>query len=133
MLDTQLKGQVRSVIRVTLILSAVLGIILCITGFIFKFSVIKALLGVCLGTFGAAASFFILALNVQYSVEQSERVAQISMGTGYIVRLVVVAVVVILAIKLPSVFNVWATIIPFIFPHFSIFILNFAKKGGDKT
>lgn len=133
MLDTQLKSQVSSVLRVTLILSAVLGIILCITGFIFEFSVIKALLGVCLGTLGAAVSFFILALNIQYSVEQSERVAQISMGTGYIVRLVVVAVVVILAIKLPAVFNVWATIIPFVFPHFSIFILTLAKKGGDKT
>lgn len=133
MLNSQMKKQVKAVICTVLILSAVFAVILGALSFVLDFSVKAALLGTALGAAAACASFFILALNVQHSVERSAKGAQLSMGFGYLFRLAIAGLVIILAIKLPMVFNVWTTAIPLVFPRLAIFIINFTQKGGDNA
>lgn len=133
MLIPELKGQVKSVLLTSLALSVICAAVFALLSLIFRFSLLPCVLGVILGFAAAAVGFFVLALNVQRSVEKSSKGAQLSMGLGYILRLAIAGGVIFLAIKLPGLFNLWATAIPLVFPRLAIFIINFTKKGGDKA
>lgn len=82
---------------------------------------------------GCAVAFFgmlMLAVSIERAVEKSEKAAQTAMSGGYLLRLAAVAVFVFAVIKLPKVFNVWAAVVPLIFPRLAIMLINL-KNGGE--
>lgn len=133
MLEPQLKKQVCKVSGICLILSVICAAVFFGLSLVFDYSLKSAFLGVALGTVTAILSFFVLAVNVSRAVEKSSKSAGASMGFGYLFRLAIAGAAVYAAIKLPNIFNVWATAIPLVFPRLAIYIINFTKKGGDNA
>ncbi len=90
----------------------------------------KALLGTLLGYTLASLNFFLLALSVSGSVERGSRAGGF-MLVSYTVRLGLIAAVIFAVIKLPTVFNLWAAVIPLLFPRAAITLLTILKKGDS--
>ncbi len=95
-------------------------------------------LGACLGVFTAVLNFFFLALTLEYALGKGAGKAQGIMGLSYTVRIVIIAVIVVFAIKSPYI-NYVATAIPLVFPRIVIYALNFLNKdkkeevGSERT
>lgn len=97
---------------------------------------LRCLAGTAAGCAVAMLSVVMLAIGIERAVEKSEKAAQSAMSSGYILRLAVVAVYVFAAIKLPGIFNIWAAVIPLVFPRLAIMIINLKNsksqsQGGD--
>lgn len=94
---------------------------------------LKALAGTLAGCAVAMLNILLLAAGLERAVEKGEKGAQLSMGSGYLLRLAVIAVYVFAAIKLPGIFNIWAAIVPLVFPRIAIMIITFkkSKQGGE--
>lgn len=79
--------------------------------------------------------YFMLACAVETSMtKETADEAKLHQFRSYWVRLGIIAIVVVAAIKAPQV-NAWATIVPLVFPRFAIYILNAwdAKKAPQST
>lgn len=87
----------------------------------------EILLGVLYGCTFAAANFFFLAYCVQKSTGKGAR-AQGYMGVTYSARMLFTAAMVIFAAK-SSYLNIWAAIIPLVFPRIAVFLYTFLKRG----
>ena len=97
---------------------------------------LRCLAGTGAGCFMGLLSIVMLAISIENAVDKGEKGAQAAMSGGYMLRLAVVAVYVFAVIKLPGIFNVWAAVIPLIFPRLAIMIINLKnsksqKQGGD--
>ncbi len=93
---------------------------------------LRALAGTAAGCAAASLNLLFMALGIERAVEKGEKRAQASMASGYMLRLAAMAVYVFAVIKLPSVFNLWAAVIPLVFPRAAIAIINLKKVGGGK-
>ena len=99
---------------------------------------LRCLAGTAAGCAAAMLSMVMLAVGIERAVDKGEKGAQAAMSGGYILRLAVVAVYVFAAIKLPGIFNIWAAVIPLVFPRLAIMIINLKNSksndqgGGDK-
>ena len=94
---------------------------------------LRCLAGTAAGCFVSILSMVLLAVGIERAVDRGEKKAQASMGGGYMIRLAVVAVYVFAVIKLPAVFNIWAALIPLVFPRLSVMAINLKnnkKQGG---
>ena len=79
--------------------------------------------------------YFMLACSVETSMtKETADEAKLHQFRSYYVRLGVIAIVIVAAIKAPQV-NAWATIVPLVFPRFAIYILNAwdAKNAPQST
>lgn len=87
--------------------------------------------GVLLGCLCAILNFVLTARDIQKNVEKSENAAKLAGIGGYYLRLVIIAGVVLLAIKQPWL-DVYTTVIPLIFPRIVImsYGLFYKKKDG---
>ena len=98
---------------------------------LFAFGVNTAmLLGVLLGCLCAVLNFVLTARDIQKNIDKSESEAKLAAMGGYYLRLILIAVVIFLAIKLPWL-NVYTTVIPLVFPR--IVILSYGLFGKKKS
>lgn len=97
---------------------------------------LRCLAGAAAGSAVSVISMIMLAVGIERSVDKGEKKAPASMGGGYMLRLALVAVYVFAVIKLPGVFNVWAAIVPLLFPRLAVMAINLKNNkkqgGGDK-
>ncbi|MBQ7822373.1 MAG: ATP synthase subunit I [Clostridia bacterium] len=90
--------------------------------------------GALLGTLGAALNFTFLGFVVSKAVEKDEKNAQHYVQASYTARLLFMAAVIIIGIKLPY-FNGYMTIVPFLLIRPVVMIVNFIsrKKSGSQA
>ena len=99
---------------------------------------LRSLAGTAAGCLIAVISMVMLAVGIENAVDKGEKGAQAAMSGGYMLRLAVTAVYVFAVIKLPGIFNIWAAVIPLVFPRIAIMIINLknsksqSQGGGDK-
>lgn len=84
------------------------------------------ILGALLGYATAMANFILLAITLSKSLGRAENATR-TMGLSYVLRMVLIAAVVIIAITLP-IFNYAAAVIPLLFPRIAIMIMNLKNK-----
>lgn len=96
-------------------------------------SFLPSLAGTVAGCLFSALNFVLLAFSVEKSLKKGAKGAQAHMSLTYTGRLLLTAVFVFVVIKLPNIFNLWAAVIPLVFPRIAIMLMNFRNKGGDKA
>lgn len=88
------------------------------------------LLGNVLSLIVGVGNFFLLGLTIQKAVKKEEKEAKQFMKLSQMGRMFIIFIVCILGAVL-SCFNIFATLIPLIFPRIAIMIRMFTvKKGG---
>ena len=97
------------------------------------------IIGVVYGAAFASLNFFYLAHSVQKNVGLDEKSAKMHMVGSYNARLVLTAVMVIIAAKVEFI-HFWAAIIPLIFPRLAVhligiklFIDSHKNKGSENS
>ena len=122
MLSQEIKNDIKKlsiyVLIMTVIMVGIFAAVRC-----FDMSVVW---GAILGYAAAMANFILLAITLTKSLGKAEHATR-TIGLSYVLRMVLIAAVVILAIKLPFI-NYVAAVIPLIFPRFAIMIMNLKKK-----
>ena len=108
--------------------SFVLAGIMVIAFAVFGYFSLAVVWGALLGVFAATLNFFLLALTLEYALGKGARKAQGIMGLSYTARIIIIAVIVVFAIKSPHI-NYVAAAIPLLFPRIVIYIINFLNKG----
>ena len=120
--------EIRNIAIITVILGAVQFLIASIAGF---FGV-PALLGTLLGCTLAVINFALMGMVLEFSMHGKSAAAGFT-GFGYILRLALIALVVIWAMKVDYL-NYVCVIIPLLFPQAAVFVINFIRKrNGDKN
>lgn len=132
-MNPQLKKQVSEILAAILVMGLVQLAVFFVIGRFTEAAFLPALLGTLAGCLPASLNIVLLARNIEKSVEKNEKGAQYSMSIGYMLRLVLTAAVIFAAIKLPQLFNVWAAVIPLLFPRLAIAFINLKSKkhGGE--
>ena len=87
----------------------------------------SVLLGNLWGCITAVAHFFLMGLTVQKAVTKSEEEARKLVKTSATLRNMFILIMVVIGITVP-IFNMWAVIIPLLFPRISIFLRGFKKQ-----
>ena len=90
----------------------------------------KVLLGNILSASGAVVNFLLLGITVQKAVLKDKDGAKKLIKFSQTMRLLLMVVIAVISATVP-VFNIWAGIIPLLFPRIAILIRPlFNKKGG---
>ncbi|MBO7149099.1 MAG: ATP synthase subunit I [Clostridia bacterium] len=110
-----------------LLLSAIVAVVIAFTPY-FDYTIIT---GALLGTIGASLSFTFLGYVVSKAVEKDEKNAQHYVQASYTARLLFMAVVIVVGIKLPY-FNGYMTALGFLLIRPSVMIVNFLDKKKAK-
>ncbi len=132
MLNPQLKKQVGEILAAVAVMGFLQLAVFFVVGRFVSVGFLSAFLGTLVGCLLASLNIILLARNIEKSVDKNEKGAQYSMSLGYMLRLALTAVVIFAAIKLPQLVNLWAVIIPLIFPRIAIMVINLKfKKQGD--
>ena len=92
---------------------------------------IDILAGVLYGCSFACANFFYMAYSVKKSVEKEEKRAQAYMSASYMIRMLLTAAMVIIAVKVEQI-HLWAAIIPLFFLRVAIYIRSFISTRNRK-
>ena len=123
----------KSTLKVILFLFAASAISVAVMAF-FEFFDYTVITGVLLGFAGAALNFLFLALAVSKSVEKGEKGAKNFVQATYTGRLLFMALIIVLGIKLPY-FNGYTTVIPFVLvrPVIMLIALISKKKTAPET
>ena len=124
------KSILRDVLRVGIGIY-ILGVVMVLFFFIFKITGYEVILGALLGCTYSTLSFLFLAISLETSLSKEKNAAKTSMGTGYTLRLLGAAAMIIWAIKAPY-FNYLAAIIPLLFQRIVIMILSFSDTRKNK-
>ena len=86
------------------------------------------LLGNLLSGFFAVLNFLLMGMTVEKAVEKEEKEAKALIKTSQSLRQLMLLAAVAIGALLP-VFNIWASVIPLIFPRISISIRPFIGKN----
>ena len=122
-MTTELK---KSTLKVILFLFLASAAVVAVMSF-FDFFDYTVITGVLLGFAGAALNFFFLAIAVSKSVEKDEKGAKNFVQATYTGRLLFMALVIIIGIKLPY-FNGYTTVIPFVLVRPVIMLIGLLPK-----
>ena len=94
----------------------------------------KVLLGGLAGGLLAVGNFFFMAIGTSLAADKAEaqnvKGGQALIQTSYLVRMVVLAVLLFACVK-SGYFNLYALVIPLLFPRLSITLAEFFRKKGD--
>lgn len=123
MLSRELKRDMRNIAVGTVILSAAMVAVFALLG---RFGW-DVLWGALLGTAVAVLNFILLSVTVNRALDGGKRGAQTVMGISYLLRLILIAAMVVFAIKSPKIYYVSA-VIPLIFPQCVILFLKTRKR-----
>ena len=116
----------KSTLKVILFLFAASVISVAVMAF-FEFFDYTVITGVLLGFAGAALNFLFLAIAVSKSVEKDEKGAKNFVQATYTGRLLFMALIIVLGIKLPY-FNGYTTVIPFVLVRPVIMLIGLISK-----
>lgn len=90
------------------------------------------LLGNLLGGGAAILNFFLMGLTVQKAVQKEEKHAAVTMRFSQTMRMLLLFIAALFGAVLPC-FQLWATLIPLLFPVIGIYARGlFGKKGKEK-
>lgn len=90
----------------------------------------KVLLGNILGYIAVVGNFFLMGLTVQKAVTKDEKEAKSLIKASQMLRLLMLLVVAIIGYLVP-VFNLFAVVIPYLFPRIAVMLRPiFEKRGG---
>lgn len=101
-----------------------LGLVEFITFCVFLSPRTDILIGVIYGCAFVSLNFFYLAFSVKKSVEKDEKRAKAYMSSGYTLRMLLTALMVVIAAKVEWI-HIWAAIIPLLFQRIAVHILSF--------
>lgn len=90
---------------------------------------ITVLWGNLLGAGAAWFNFFFMALTIQTSLEKEEKEAKNTMKLSKSLRMLFLFAACALGVAIPGVFNVYATLIPLLFPRIAIAVLTTFGKA----
>ena len=95
---------------------------------------LTVLFGNLLIGFAVVLNFFLMGLFVQKAVLQEEKEAKKTVKLSLMLRNVMMFAFLALAVLLPSAFNIWAALIPVVFPRTAFFCAPlFGKKTSDSS
>ena len=103
-------------------------------GIFLSFS-LDILIGVTYGTLFTCASFFYLAYSVKKSLDKDPSGAKAQMAVSASARLVLTAIMVIIAAKI-EIIHFWAAIIPLVSQRIAVHIVSFISshnKGSEQS
>lgn len=127
-IDPTVKKETLYIALFTVLFSALMELVFVLIG-MWDNSVI---FGNLLGAFTAVLNFFLMGLTVQKAVNLSEEAAAKKIKLSQMLRLFMIAAIAILGGILHDVFNIFAVIIPLLFPRIAIaFRPLFDKKKKD--
>lgn len=106
---------------------AVLSLLMQAVFLILKYWDYTVLLGNLWGYIGAVANFFLMGLTVQKAVTKTEEEARKTIKLSHTLRSMFILIVAVIGISVP-VFNMWAAIIPLLFPRIAILFRSFSLK-----
>lgn len=119
--------EIRNVGIITFAMGVLQFIIACIAGYFG----LPAILGTLLGCAIAVVNFALMGIILEMCMHGKGMAAGLT-GFGYILRLAMIALVVIWAMK-ADYLNYVCVIIPLLFPQAAVFIINgLRRKNGDK-
>ena len=127
MLTREIKNDIKKLAVYVIVMTVIMVGIFALYGY-FGLPVI---LGALLGCTAAVLNFALLAVTLSKSLDKAENATR-TMGISYVLRMLLIAGVVMLAIASP-VFNYVAAVIPLVFPRIAIFIMNIKKKKKVKS
>ena len=110
-----------------LLLCAIAAAVIAFTPY-FDYTIVT---GALLGTLGASLSFTFLGYVVSKAVEKDEKNAQHYVQASYTARLLFMAVVIVIGIKLPY-FNGYMTALGFLLIRPSVMIVSFLDRKKQK-
>ena len=85
------------------------------------------LLGNLLSAGACILNFFLLGVSVQKALEKEEKEAKNTMKLSRTYRMLMLFVIIVIGVALP-VFNMWAVVIPVLFPRIAIAFRGFFDK-----
>lgn len=91
----------------------------------------QVIFGLCLGYLVCMLNYSFLAYCVGKAVDKDVNKAKAYISGTYGLRMILIAVTIIVAIRNPKYFNYIATAIPFLFPRIIITLTNMFKKKED--
>ena len=106
---------------------AILSVLMQAVFLILKYWDYTVLLGNLWGYIGAVANFFLMGLTVQKAVTKSEEEARKTIKLSHTLRSMFILIVAVIGVSVP-VFNMWAAIIPLLFPRIAILFRSFSLK-----
>ena len=109
----------------------VLGIIEFIIFTLFMNFRTDILIGTLYGCAFTSLNFFYLAYCVNRSVERDEKAAKAYMSATYTLRMLLTAVMIVIAAKVDIIY-LWAAIIPLAFTRIAVMIVQFLLKRRKK-
>ena len=86
--------------------------------------------GTLLGYTVCLLNYLFMAYCVSKAVEKDINQAKAYISSTYGIRMIIIAITIIVAIRNPQWFNYIATAIPFLFPRIVIMVFNGIKKKG---
>ncbi len=123
-IDNTVKKESLFIASMAAVLSLLMQSVFLIVGF-WDYTV---LLGNLLGYFTAVLNFFLMGIGVQKAVQKDEKEAKNIIKLSQIYRNLMILVIAIIGIVLPC-FNIWAVIIPLLFPRVAIALRPLLNKG----
>ena len=109
----------------------ILGLIEFILFTVFAGFRLNILIGTVYGCVFTSANFFYLARCVNKCVEKEEKAAKAYMSASYTTRMLLTAVMIVVASKVDFI-HFWAAIIPLVFTRISVMAVQFLWKGRNK-
>ena len=109
----------------------ILGLIEFIIFTVFSGFRMSILTGTLYGCVFASLNFFYLARCVNKCVDMDEKAAKAYMSSTYTLRMILTAVMIIIAAKV-SFIHFWAAIIPLAFTRLAVMAVQFIWKRRDK-
>ena len=97
---------------------------------------LSVLFGNLLGAGIGIANFFFLGLSVQKAVKSDEKKAKEILRASHAIRYALIILLVVIAVVIPSVFNLWSTLISLLFATFAVYtraLTTKDKKNGGET
>ena len=129
-IDPTVKKETTYVLIVTLILSMLLESVFLII----RQWQLNVLFGNLLGAAIGIVNFFLLGLSVQKAVKSDEKRAREILRASQTVRFALMVLLVVISVLIPTVFNMWATLISLFFATIAVYmrpLFNKVRKTED--
>ena len=129
-IDPTVKKETIYVCVVTLILSMLMESVFLIL----RQWHLTVLFGNLVGAGVGILNFFLLGLSVQKAVKSEEKRAKDILRASHALRYALMAILVVTAVLIPSVFDMWATLISLLFASVAVYtraIFNKDRKNGS--
>lgn len=129
-IDPTVKKETIYVCVVTLILSMLMESVFLII----RHWQLTVLFGNLVGAGVGILNFFLLGLSVQKAVKSEEKRAKDILRASHALRYALMAILVVTAVLIPSVFDMWATLISLLFANVAVYtraIFNKDRKNGS--